>query len=469
MFISTRAQAFTVIVVGLGTALGPLDSAVNVAFPQITGAFGLPLPMIQWVVICYVLTYASLMLGFGRLGDIFGHRRVFLIGILWSIVALSLCAAATSFAWLLFFRVLQGIGTALLLSCGPALITLAFPETMRSRIIAAYTMMFAIATAVGPSLGGALVDVWGWSAVFAFRVPIAVAALLLIFAMPEPVRPTGKQRFDLAGAGLLILALGTALLAVNQSQRPGWDGAATLGLVAVAAISFAVFLWHESRTPQPILDIAMFRQLDFTLVNIANMAVQMAGFAVLLLAPYYFSRVMGASPTIAGLLLAASSLGMLLGASAGSRLVERFAAARLAPFSALLVAIGLLAASTWSRDPSIMFLVGSLLLHGFGLGLFQVAYFDIVIGSLSRAERGVAGSLTMVTRTIGVAVGVTFGAVLYSSIEADHLAAGAPAMDAFLAGFQGTFSWAGAVSLLCCGILILAGLRRKKKRPGLPT
>jgi len=132
------------LVIGLGTSIGPLDSAVNIAFPHITGAFGQPLAMIQWVVICYVLTYASLMLVFGKLGDMFGYRRIFSAGLVLSIGALTLCALAPSFAWLLFFRALQGVGTALVLSCGPALATAGFPEQRRARIVAAYTMMFAV-------------------------------------------------------------------------------------------------------------------------------------------------------------------------------------------------------------------------------------------------------------------------------------------------------------------------------------
>ena len=146
-----------VALVGLGTSVVPLDSAVNIAFPDITASFGLPIQQIQWVVICYVLTHASLMLAFGRVGDIFGHARVFRAGLLWNGAAFLCCAAAPSFGWLLFCRILQGIGAALILSCAPALVTSLFPEDRRSTALSVFTAMHALGSAAGP-LNPARVD-----------------------------------------------------------------------------------------------------------------------------------------------------------------------------------------------------------------------------------------------------------------------------------------------------------------------
>ncbi len=160
----TARQWLRLMLVGLGASVVPLDTAVNIAFPDITRSFGLPIQMIQWVVICYVLTYASLMLAFGRVGDIFGHARVFRAGLLWSVAAFLLCAAAPAYGWLLFFRFLQGIGAGLVISVAPALVTGLYPEHRRSRAVAAFTMMFAIASAAGPLIGGTLVHYWGWAA-----------------------------------------------------------------------------------------------------------------------------------------------------------------------------------------------------------------------------------------------------------------------------------------------------------------
>src|SRR5215208_5774525 len=132
---ATMRERVRLALVGLGISVVPLDTAVNIAFPDITGSFGQPIPMIQWVVICYVLTHAGLMLAFGRVGDMWSHARVFRIGLAWSIVAFLLCAAAPSFGWLLFFRFLQGIAAGLIISCAPALVTGLYPEARRSHAL----------------------------------------------------------------------------------------------------------------------------------------------------------------------------------------------------------------------------------------------------------------------------------------------------------------------------------------------
>src|SRR5215208_4621993 len=193
---ATMRERVRLALVGLGISVVPLDTAVNIAFPDITGSFGLPIPMIQWVVICYVLTHAGLMLAFGRVGDMWGHGRVFRAGLLWSIVAFLLCAAAPSFGWLLFARFLQGISAGLILSCAPALVTSLYPEARRSHALGMFTLMFAIGSAAGPLIGGLLVARWGWPAVFWFRAPIALTSLLLLRGLPGGGEAGRAQRFD---------------------------------------------------------------------------------------------------------------------------------------------------------------------------------------------------------------------------------------------------------------------------------
>src|SRR5262249_30212849 len=139
-----RQAPFGLLVVGLGVAGVPLDTSVNIAFPAITTAFDLQVRAIQWIVICYVLTYTSLMLVFGKLGDLFGHRRIFQLGLAVSTVAFVLCAAAPGFGWLLLFRVVQGLGAALALSCAPALATSLYDESHRAHALGAYAGLFAV-------------------------------------------------------------------------------------------------------------------------------------------------------------------------------------------------------------------------------------------------------------------------------------------------------------------------------------
>src|ERR1700759_4924455 len=152
--LAARHPGFGVFVVGLGTLVVPFDSSVNVAFPHIIRGFDLPIPAIQWVVIAYTLTYAALMLVFGRVGDMLGYRRIFLAGSGWSAIAFVLCAMAPSYGALLAARVLQGIGAALVLSCGPAWATSLYPESARTRILGLYTMVIGLGGALGPPIAG---------------------------------------------------------------------------------------------------------------------------------------------------------------------------------------------------------------------------------------------------------------------------------------------------------------------------
>jgi EmrB/QacA subfamily drug resistance transporter len=455
-------QWLRLVLIGLGAAGVPLDTAVNIAFPDITASFRLPIEMIQWVVIAYVLTYASLMLAFGRIGDIFGHARVFRVGLAWSTAAFVLCAAAPGYGWLLFFRFLQGIGAGLVISVAPALVTGLYPEHGRSRAVAAFTMMFAIASAIGPLVGGWLVRYCGWPAVFWFRAPIAASALLLLGRLPELSRPATREPLDIVGAVLLALTISGLLLVLNALQHLGRHdySAVILGLVAVA--SLYGFVRRERRAQHPIVDLDLFRIAGFAVVNLASVLVYLTSFAVLLFAPYYLVRFAGLPVPEAGAMLAASFAGMMAASPIAGRLVGRLAANRLALIGAGIGAAGLLLIGEWRPDtPGQMPIVlATLLTQGFGVGLFQVAYMDVVIATLPRERRGVAGSLTMLTRTLGIVIGATLLTLLFHAVENAGLAAGKGGANSFLSAYRATFRLAGVGSLLA-GAMALKGAGRR--------
>lgn len=430
------------LVIGLGILSGPLDSSVNIAFPFITRAFDAPLEAIQWVVICYVLTYSSLMLVFGKLGDLFGHRRVFGTGLAISAIAYVLCGLAETFGMLLVFRVMQGIGTALVLSCGPALATMLYPETLRARVLGIYTMMFGIGSALGPSLGGLLIAEWGWAAVFWFRAPLSVVTLLFLFLLPTAHLSIGRRSFDAAGAALLVAALSSFILAVNQARHAAGEGALLPIVLAVSAVACTIgFVLQERSAPEPILRPGLFRNLRFSVINLTNTLVNLVGFAVMFLVPYYLDRISSLPVVLAGAILASSPAGLVVAGPLGGRLLAYFAAPRIALAGALLVGTGLLAIGQWGSATPVAVMVPSLASVGFGLGLFQVAYMDIVTGTLPLRDRGVAGSLAMVTRTVGVVSGATCLTLLFAGYTPTGTGVDAAA---FLTPFSNTFTTVGA-------------------------
>ncbi|RYJ02327.1 MAG: MFS transporter [Acetobacteraceae bacterium] len=422
----------------------PLDSALNIAFPAITAHFGLALPEIQWIVICYVLTYGSLMLGIGRLGDIFGHARVFRAGLAWSALAYLLCAWAPDYGWLLACRVMQGIGAALVISCGPALVTGWFAEALRPRVLGLYTLMFSAGSVLGPSLGGLLVAWFGWEAVFWFRTPIALAALLLLRGVGAPP-PGVREPFDLPGATLLALAIGSLLLAINRLGGGGLV-ALPLGLLFLAVLWG--FLRQSRRSARPVIALHYFSLPGFAALNLANVLANTAAFAVLLFVPYYLTRIAGLPVALAGLVLAASPAGAMLVAAPGGWLLGRVPARRMAAAGIGLVAAGLGAMALWGAATPLALLVLALLLHGAGLGLLQLSYTDSVTATLPRQDRGVAGSLAMMTRTLGVVTAASLLTLLFSALQG-----GAASGEAFLAAFQGTFTLAAVIPLLALLLL----------------
>ncbi len=215
---------------------------------------------------------------------------------------------------------------------------------------------------------------------------------------------------------------------------------------------------HEGRVAQPIIDVKYFRDVDFLLLNIGQMLLSLAAFAIFLLAPFYLNAVGKLSAPVAGLMLAASPLGMILGAPAAARLARAIHPRRMALLGAACSAAGLLTISLLDEHLSVVVFVVACALQGFGLGLFQVAYFDIATATLPKENRGVAGSLVLMTRTVGLVMGAS---ILMLAFRALSDAAGGSGTAALLAGFSGAFVIAGTISLSVVAVALLRGWGRK--------
>jgi MFS family permease len=303
--------------------------------------------------------------------------------------------------------------------------------------------VFGIGATLGPWLGGALVQVFGWPAVFWFRVPIAAAALVLLHDLPRGQRSGQPERFDLPGAGLLAVALVAMLLAVGRIDQLV---ALPLGLTSLAAL--VGFVWHERRVATPILDLGVFRVPGFALLNLANVLTSLAGFAVWLLVPFHLARASDLTLTQSGAILATASVGAVVASPLGGRLIGRVRANVLVVAAAVIAGTGLAFVGTWDRDTAALWLVAALTIQGFGLGLFQLAYTDIVTASIPRQNRGVAGSLAILTRTIG-----TVGAASLVMLVFARLGGG----DEFDPAFRHTFWLAAALAFAMAALLALRG------------
>jgi EmrB/QacA subfamily drug resistance transporter len=434
--------------IGLGSATAQLDTSVNIAFPAITRGFALGIADIQWVVICYVLTYASLLLALGRVGDTVGHAVVFRIGLIWSAVALLLVSCAPSYGAMLFFRFLQGVGAALVLSCGAALVTSLYGEERRSRALGVYTMMMAVGLMLGPLLGGALTAIWDWPAVFWFRIPIAVAVLLLLRGLPVAPPHRAGDRFDVVGGIALVLGLVTMLLALNRLRE---FSAVWFALLSAAA--FAAFIARERRAANPIIAVDILKQPGFALLNVVSVLANLAAFSVWLLVPYFLARVPGYVLAWNGAILAAAAAGAVLAAPIAGRLVgHSISAERLAIMGAVAIGAGLGLISAWTEQTPTALRVSALIVQGIGLGLFQLAYSDIVTAALPLRDRGVAGSLVLLTRTLGTVSAASIVLMVFEILQQNA---------SFFEAFQRTFQLAALLAFAAAGLLVLTSRRAK--------
>lgn len=421
-------------VIGLGAAVVPLDFSVNVAFPAIVAGLGLEVAQIQWVVIAYVLTYGGLMLACGRIGDMVGHALVFRTGLVFSIVGLALCSMAETFGWLLAARSLQGVGAALAGSCAPALITALYPEAERPRALGLYGMFIAIASATGPLVGGPLVEHWGWPSVFWFRIPVVMVALLAFRAQPRHGGPKGREQFDLIGA-LCFAGMLVAFLSVLDGLKRG-NGLLALLYLFLAASLLAAFIRRELTVQNPIIDLRTFRGTDFSLVNFGCALLNFGCFFLVLLGPFFFSRQAGLSDPAIGILLAIGPSAGIASAAVAGRLIGRWPAYRVAWMGTVLSFCGVAPMVLWEGGTGFPALAACIALQGAGMAMYQVAYLEIVSAAMGRAASGVAGSLSMVTRMIGVVAAAGILTLVFQLAEADRLARGFAATDAFLIAFH---------------------------------
>jgi MFS family permease len=341
---------------------------------------------------------------------------------------------------------------------------LLFDDIHRTRALSAYASLSAVASIVAPVAGGISIAILGWAGVFWFRVPIAILALALLPFVPS-LRAAPEDGLEVRGQALIGSTLLAGGLAAALLAFPLATSAQTRMLALPAgllgACGLAVFALHQRRARTALLPRPLLYDIDLVLANGASVIVSFAAFAVPLLVPYYLERIAGLSPLAAGIALACSPVGILAGSMAAAGVVRKIGAARALLAGALAVAIGQLAIAVWGLAPPFALMVFSLAGQGAGWGLFQVAYTDVAVAALSRRDRGVAGSIAMLTRTIGVITAAALLTALLASTEARHLVAGEAADAAFVQAFATVFV---TTSVLVATFLGVQLLRRRRAR-----
>jgi MFS family permease len=306
----------------------------------------------------------------------------------------------------------------------------------------------AIAAAVGPLLGGVLVELWGWPAVYWIRVPIALLTLGLSGLLPSP-KPNPRP-FDALGAALLAACMSTFLLSLVLSQRREVAGIWTAALFAALLVVLFIYVRRANHVPEPIIRPGLFADAAFVVPNVMNVLANLASFSILLLTPYYLVNVLKLSAATSGLVLALAFAGSLTGAPLAAFFVRRIGQRPTAFTGVAFVGLGLLPLAFTGAETPLVVVALLLFVEGVGQGLLTVAYTDIVTATLSLRDRGVAGSLALLTRTLGTVSGASVLTALQARGAGDLAG-----LEGFLAGYRYAFLAAGGGLLVALALSLL--------------
>ena len=397
-----------------------LDSTiVNVALPDIGRTFHAPVSGLQWTIDAYTLVLAALLMLSGSTADRLGRRRVFQIGLGLFTIGSLLCSLAPGLGWLVAFRMLQAVGGSMLNPVAMSIITNTFTKpSERARAIGVWGGVFGLSMAMGPVVGGALVDSVGWRGVFWVNIPVGIAAILFTALFVPESKAARARRPDPIGQVLIIAMLGSLTYGIIEGPSYGWDSARILAFFAVTVIAVIAFLLYEPRREEPLIDLRFFRSLPFSGATLTAVSAMSALGGFLFLITLYLQDVRGYRPLFAGLFLLPMAAAMAVGAPLAGRMLARSGARK-----PLLIAGGgitaggiLLTQLTNSSAPG--YLVLAFLVFGIGMGFVNAPITNSAVSGMPRSQAGVASGIASTSRQVGSSVGVAvMGSILAANLH----------------------------------------------------
>ncbi|MGE8320240.1 MAG: DHA2 family efflux MFS transporter permease subunit [Comamonas sp.] len=461
-----RCRWLALIVLCLGELMIVLDSTiVNVALPSIRADLGFSETSLVWVVNAYMLTFGGCLLLGGRLGDLYGHRRMFLAGLAFFTAASLACGLAPSQGVLVAARAIQGLGGAVVSAVALSLIMNLFTETQeRTRAMGVYGFVCAGGGSLGVLLGGLLTSV-GWHWIFLVNLPIGVAVYLASRALlPDSGTAGSGERLDVAGAATVTLSLMLAVYGVVDGNEAGWGSVQTLGLLGAAALLMALFLAIESRSAHPLVPLALFRLRNISMSNICAVLWSAGMFAWFFMSALYLQQVLGYTPMQVGLAFLPANLVMAaLSLGWSAKLVMRFGIRAPLAVGLLLAAAGLLLFARAPLDGGFWLeVLPGMLLLGLGAGVAFNPMLMAAMHDVSPADAGLASGLVNTSFMLGGALGLAVLASLAAARTGELAAGGANALAALHGGYQWAFG-AGALFAVIAAVLGATALRADLK------
>jgi EmrB/QacA subfamily drug resistance transporter len=438
----------------IGAFMNQLDaSIVTVAFPTLQRDFHDSLGAVTWVGLSYLLVLVGLVTGVGRMSDMLGRKLFYTYGFVVFILGSALCGSAPSLGALIAFRVLQAVGAAMLQANSVAIIVLALPRDRLGRGIGIQGAAQALGLALGPTVGGLLIALGGWRLIFFVNVPAGIVGTVMAwYLIPRSRHLQARVPFDWLGLGLFMPAIAAFLSAISFGNSAGWSSPIILGLFATSAVLGWAFIRRQRHTASPMVDLSLFKRVPFAAGIASGLLSYLVLFGTLFMVPFYLERALHLSPGRAGLLLGVMPIALGITAPFAGRLAERVGARPLT-VAGMAIAAGAMGTLILAHD-STAGIVVELIILGIGLGMFTPPNNAAIMGSVPRAQSGVASGLLNMTRGLGTAMGLAFTSLVFG------LVAGSEHASALLVT-QGFVASAAFLGIAALGAMLLAALRGK--------
>jgi len=452
---SENRKWWTLGAVAFGLFMIMLDNTVvNVALPAIQRDLKIGVSELEWVVNGYALTFAVLMLTGGKLADMLGRRRMFIVGLAIFTGASLACGLAGSAGFLIGARIVQGVGSALMNPATLSIITATFPPRQRGMAIGIWAGVSAMALAIGPLLGGILTQQISWGWIFFVNVPVGILAILVARIAIDESRDTSReQKLDLPG--LLTSAVGLFALTYGliEANKYGWTSGRILGLFALCALALAVFVVIEMRSRLPMLDLSLFRNPTFAGANLVMLLVALAMFGVFFFVSLYMQNVLGYSPTQAGAAFLPMTILIVLIAPIAGKLSDRVGSRWLMGTGMILVSASLLIFSRLGLDSSFWSIFPGLIVGGLGMALTMTPTTAAAMGSVAVDKAGVGSAVLNSMRQVGGSLGIALmGAIVVSYVSVP--AKSPQALPQFVDGLQHALLVAAAIAFVSAVVAV---------------
>ena len=405
--------------IGIGSFMAALDaSVVNTILPVIQHAFRCELADVEWTLTLYLLAVGVLLLSFGRSGDLWGHKPIYISGFWLFVIGSALCGLSPGIAALIGFRCIQAVGAAMVFASSPALLTLHFPANQRGQALGLQATMTYLGLAFGPALGGWLADAFSWRAVFYINVPIGAAAVAAgMYFIPASPRRNASERFDYFGAVLFTAGLGALLLGLNQGHEWGWASWRIFSLLAASAMLLIAFVVVEMLTVHPMLDLSLFRERVFSASVSAAVLNYVCMATIGFLMPFYLIYGRHLSMRHAGILLTVQPLAMALAAPISGTISDRVRSALPSAIGMAILAAGTLLLSQVGPNTPLGYVAAACCVTGLGTGIFISPNNSALMGSAPSNRQGIAAGMLATARNVGMVLGVGLsGAVLTTAV-----------------------------------------------------